>query len=218
MIARLLISSSLDERIGEIEKMLSDNGIRGNHPDLLYFPANSKLGIESAKMIKTHFSKKPYSAKGRAVALEDAAGLTTEAQNALLKTLEEPPPEALLILGAGSEAKLLPTILSRCQIIRIKLPFGGPELRVKNEKQQKEIDELIKASIQERFEYIEKLKDKEEFLKFMTSHLHQKLALHPKGANVSFLKELLQAEGWAQQNVNIRAILEYLMLVMPKVL
>lgn len=203
MIARLLISSSEKIRVTAIEKILTDHQISRNHPDLLYFQKEERLGIAEARKIKNYFSLKPYLAKGRVVVMEDASALTHEAQNALLKTLEELPEEALFILGAPSDAHFLPTVLSRCEIIRVK----GIGYRVKD---NEEIEKLISSSIEDRFEYIEKLKDKEEFLQALVSYFHQKLPSH-----LSYSKELLQAEEWAAQNVNIRGILEYLMLVMP---
>ena len=214
MIARLVISSSSGLRKEEIVQTLRLHlkGIKLNHPDILYFLADSKLGIEQARKIKEHFSLKPYGAKGRAVVLEDAESLTIEAQNALLKTIEELPESAILILGASSDEKFLRTILSRCQIIRIK----NQEPRMKNEEALIAIEELIKKDISERFEYIEKLKDREEFLKALVRYFHQNLHLHLKGVKLNFLKELMQAEKWVKQNVNTRAILEYLMLVMPQ--
>lgn len=230
MIARLLISPILETRVGEIEKILKDFDLSPNHPDLLYFTYDSKLGIEKAREIKGHFSLKPYSAKGRAVVLEDASNLTVEAQNALLKTLEEPPPQAILILGAPSDSKLLPTILSRCEIIRLQdeysntLKYHSKQSLPLRGKYAEDIDRLITSFMEERFEYIEKLKDREEFLHalisyFEETYFHKNLAFHMTGGNMdykNFLKELLQAEQWAEANVNIRAILEYLMLVMPQ--
>lgn len=203
MIARLLISEVFKTKVEEIEKQLVSRSVTKNHPDVLYFNSSAKLGIEQARIIKKHFSLKPYSAKGRVVVLEDASSLTVEAQNALLKTLEEPPADAILLLGASSVAKFLPTVLSRCQIIRVQ----GKAERVKDH--EKEIEKLEKATIEERFEFVEKLKDKEAFLKSLVDYFYQK-------RDMSFLKELLKAEQLAQRNVNIRAILEYLMLVMPR--
>lgn len=181
-----------------------------NHPDLLYIKAGEKLGIAEARKIKMHFSLKPYSAKGRVVVLEDAPSLTIEAQNALLKTLEELPQEAMLILGASSDANFLPTILSRCQIIHLENPRShrNPTSEVGF---IQDIEKLLSVGIEERFGYIEKLKNKEEFLGALLLYFHQDLARHK-----DFLVKLLQAEEWAKQNVNIRAILEYLMLVMPR--
>lgn len=202
VIARLLISQS----ITEIKNQLHSHIVSGkvNYPDVLYFKQGEKLGIAEARKIKEHFSLKPYSAKGRTVILEDAGGLTPEAQNALLKTIEELPLDAELILGAESEANLLPTILSRCQVTRIQ----SAEFRVQNHTE--DIEKLVNSTIEQRFLYVEKLKDKEGFLLNLISFFHQK-----SPADSLFLKELLQAEQWNKQNVNLRAILEYLMLVMP---
>jgi len=221
VIARLLISPILETRVKQISEILSKENITPNHPDLLYFPYDSKLGIGEARKIKEHFSLKPYSAKGRAVVLEDASALTTEAQNALLKILEEPPEEALILLGAKSESDLLPTVLSRCQIVHLDTDLRGGEPTTYGVG-IKDIDKLLEASIEERFEYIEKLKDREELLHAMVSYFRNQLLQmsHDRGtfdkAKLhNFLKELLQAERWTAQNVNTRAILEYLMMVMP---
>lgn len=213
MIAKLLISPNLEDRKKEIANQLASHIGSGNtdHPDILYFPADSKLGIEQARKIKEHFSFKPYQAQGRAVVLEDASSLTIEAQNALLKTIEELPENSLLILSATSDAQLLPTIISRCEIIH---PVNNKRSTSEVE-QSDEIEKLLDSTIEERFEYIEKLKEKEEFLQALVKYFHHNLPSHISSGNVNFLKELLQAEKWQKQNVNIRAILEYLMLVMP---
>lgn len=216
MIARLLISPDLKTRVEEIEELLKTNNLSPNHPDLLYFPYDSKLGIAEARKIKMHFTLKPYSAKGRAAVLEDASVLTIEAQNALLKTLEEPPAEAILVLGAPSESKLLPTILSRCEIIRLE-PKPSNTLAY-HSKYTQDLERLLNAPVEERFEYIEKLKDRKEFLQALVLYFHNQMS-SDRGTygkdQLPFLKELLQAEEWANANVNIRAILEYLMLIMP---
>lgn len=221
MIAKLLISSSSDARVSIIEKELKKYSLAKTHPDLLYFEQNEKLGIAEARKIKEHFSLKPYSAKGRGVVLEDASMITVEAQNALLKTFEDLPKEALLILGASSDASFLPTILSRCQIVHLK-PTASPAVVAgeASETGLKDIEKLLSANPEERFEYIEKLKSKDEFLHILILFFRQMLyAPRPRLGKLEatrFLKELLQSEQWARQNVNIRAILEYLMLVMPK--
>ncbi len=212
MIARLLISSSKDRLKEEITEILRLNlsGYRTNHLDLLYIQAGEKLGIAEARRIKNHFSLKPYSAKGKAVVLEDASVMTVEAQNALLKTLEELPAEALLILGTSSEANFLPTVLSRCQIIHLQDTNPAGDTHPTPGVGKEDIEKLISSSVEERFAFIEKLKNKEEFLKVLIRYFNQDVA-----KNKNLLMKLLQAEEWAKQNVNIRAILEYLMLEMP---
>ena len=220
MIARLLISPNIEQRKEEILKQLRSHlparqaGMSGgdtNHPDLLYIPSDLKLGIVEARKIKNHFSLKPYSAKGRVVVLEDAEELTVDAQNALLKTLEELPEQALFILGASSGSMFLPTVLSRCEITQIP-PGRWDNLAPSTQ----DIEKLLQSTIEQRFEYIEKLKNREQFLKDLISYFYHNMASHLEGGSVNFLKELLEAEKWQKHNVNIRAILEYLMLKMPK--
>ncbi|EKD85378.1 MAG: hypothetical protein ACD_38C00035G0002 [uncultured bacterium] len=220
MIARLLLSPDKERIKEEIQKTLASHIECGNvkHPDILFFPAGEKLGIAEARKIKEHFSLKPFSAKGRAAVLEDASILTPEAQNALLKTIEELTRDALLILGASSDANFLPTVLSRCEIVRLEttgLAGGEPTTY---EVYIKEIEKLLDSSFENRFEYVEKIKNKEEFLHCLVYFFRQEMLknAYKKPDVLQFLKELLPAEQWAKQNVNIRAILEYLMLVMPK--
>lgn len=221
MIARLLISSLPETRITEIKKVILSYLPNGDtiHPDLLYINSGEKIGVAESKKIKDHFSLKPYSAKGRIAVLEDTSEMTPEAQNALLKTTEELPDQAILILGSSTESNLLTTILSRCQIIYLDNPsddIGQPI----DSTFEEDLKILLASGPEERFAYIEKLKDKENLLHFLTSGFRK--MLHGQEENLKprevteFLKQLLTAEKWARQNVNIRGILEYLMLVMPQ--
>ncbi len=211
MIAKLLLSEFFKERDKKINEFLVQIKISNPHPDLLIFPKDSKLGIEQARKIKDYFSLKPYSAKGKTVVLEDASALTKEAQNALLKTLEELPKNALFLLGSDSESRFLPTVLSRCQIIHLTDTDLSSLRHMTYEVYTKDIEKLMESTTEQRFEYIEKLKDREELLRSLLNYFHKTL-LKPS----SFLKELALTTEWEQQNVNIRAILEYLMLVMPQ--
>lgn len=210
MIARLLISKSINTRKEKIEELLIQAGLTKTHPDTLLYSSDSKLGIEQARKIKEHFSLKPYSAKGRAVVLEEAGDLTPEAQNALLKIIEELPVDANFFLGVSALAQILPTVISRCEVISLE------EATSKNRDTLfPQVEKLLESSLEERFQYIEKLKEKEEFLHVLTSYFHQNLKPNSP-ERIEFLKALLQAEQWANQNVNLRAILEYLMLKMPR--
>lgn len=213
MIARLVISQNSTQIKQEVQKSLLLSGLSNPHPDLLYFDSSQKLGIEQARKVKQFLSLKPFSAKGKAVVLEDASKLTAEAQNSLLKTLEELSSECLFILGAKSDVNFLPTILSRCQIIKLDQPApnqggSGPATP--------EVERLIQMGIADRFEYIEKLKDRQQFLLDLTAFFRDKMVKEPENREIfEFVKNLMLAQEWAAQNVNIRAILEYLMLVMP---
>lgn len=197
MIARLLISGSSGALASQLKPY------RKSHPDVLFFGAEEKLGIAEARKIKDHFSLKPHSAKGKTVVIEDASLMTEEAQNALLKTLEELPEDAEFILAASSESTFLPTILSRC---RIEYLSGNPS----SENTGHNIAELQSFSKEERFEYVERIKNREELLFSLLSYFRSNIAEYPQ-----FTAKVLEACKWHKQNVNIRAILEYLMLEMP---
>jgi DNA polymerase III delta prime subunit len=81
--------------------------------------ATQSIGIDDVKNMQKKIFLKPIKSKEKAVIIEDAQLLTTEAQNALLKVLEEPPANTLLFLGSESKEALLPTILSRCSIVAL---------------------------------------------------------------------------------------------------
>src|SRR4029450_8202547 len=63
---------------------------------------------------------KPFSARRKVAIIDDADYLNKEGANCLLKTLEEPPPKSLLIMIGTSEQRQVPTIRSRCQIVRFQ--------------------------------------------------------------------------------------------------
>ncbi len=212
MIAKLLIHSLLETRVGEIEKILASLELKKDHPDVLWLDDEQKLGVEAAKKIRQYLSLKPYSATGRAVVVESAQNFTADAQNSLLKTLEEPPTEAIILLGADSDKNVLQTVLSRVQIVALgKTSDNRPQSA--EDQIAVDVEKLLSGSIEQRFEYIEKLEDKEALLFELVDYFHQHLSKHPE--YLEFTKELINAEEWKQANGNIRAILEYLMLKMP---
>ena len=97
-----------------------------SHPYFkLIEPIDAKMiSIESVRDI-THFLMLRTAGgdhTARVVLIENAGMMTTQAQNALLKTIEEPPPGTVLILTAPNELDILPTIRSRVQAISVKLP------------------------------------------------------------------------------------------------
>jgi DNA polymerase-3 subunit delta' len=85
------------ERVGE------DGKLRKNIP------------VDDARKLSEFFSKSPASAPYRVAIVDAADDLNVNAANALLKTLEEPPPRGVLLMVAHSPGRLLPTIRSRCR-------------------------------------------------------------------------------------------------------
>lgn len=92
---------------------------------LVIRPADSgSISIEVVREVERFLSLKVpgQQAVNRVLIVEDAHSMTIEAQNALLKTLEEPPAGTVILLTASHERALLPTILSRVQLLRLRKP------------------------------------------------------------------------------------------------
>ncbi|MBW2056687.1 MAG: DNA polymerase III subunit delta' [Deltaproteobacteria bacterium] len=90
-----------------------------NHPDVSVMgPEGQFIRIETIRKLQRSLSFRPYEGKKRVCILDGADRMKAEGANALLKTLEEPPPDTLLILVATQGDLLLPTIVSRCQQLK----------------------------------------------------------------------------------------------------
>ncbi len=95
--------------------------ISGNHPDVIHIkPSNAVIRIVQIRELLQTLSLKPYESKTRVAIISDAHAMNPEASNALLKMLEEPPDQTVLILTTEQRFDLLPTVVSRCQQIRFK--------------------------------------------------------------------------------------------------
>lgn len=93
-----------------------------------------EIKIEQVRDLQHQLNLSPYQASYKIAIIEEADWLTLEAGNAFLKTLEEPSSRSLLILTASTAESLLPTIVSRCQLIKflpvptVKIEAGLAEL------------------------------------------------------------------------------------------
>jgi DNA polymerase-3 subunit delta' len=93
----------------------------GTHPD--FFRAvreeeKNEFSIGQMRELCTAFSLKSARGRGKVVLLDDADDLNQASANCFLKTLEEPPPRSLVILIGSTPDRQLPTVVSRCQVIR----------------------------------------------------------------------------------------------------
>ena len=87
----------------------------GNAIDVIEVDAASNRGIDEIRDLREKVNYAPNQARYKVYIIDEVHMLTKEASNALLKTLEEPPPHIIFILATTEAHKLLPTILSRCQ-------------------------------------------------------------------------------------------------------
>lgn len=113
MISHLLIA----EKKRFADKYIKDR-LKGKN-DLLFeiLPEGKKYSIGEVKMVLAEM--KVYNPQKRIFYFPSFDSSSIEAQNAMLKALEEPPPNVQFILAAGSESKLLPTIVSRTKVITV---------------------------------------------------------------------------------------------------
>jgi DNA polymerase-3 subunit delta' len=107
----------------------------GTHPDLALVEPEEEEGEEGAsaskrakpitvdqvRQLSALLASTAHRSAGKAIVLHPAEALNAAASNALLKSLEEPPPGALFILVAHRPALLLPTVRSRCQLVPIRI-------------------------------------------------------------------------------------------------
>ncbi len=169
MTSFIVISRSKDQRQRYATDYCHELGI--NKYDISVIEKNSdskkniqSIGIDEIKSLHKSIFLKPLNSKVKAVILEDAHLMTIEAQNALLKVLEEPPEHTIIILGVNSSDSLLPTVLSRCQII--ELPSSNVSLSVAEKAEFEQIiSNLFMMRVGERLKKAEELgQDKEEAL------------------------------------------------------
>ncbi|MDP8256388.1 MAG: DNA polymerase III subunit delta' [Candidatus Alcyoniella australis] len=95
--------------------------IRGTHPDIVELtPEKDFITIGQVRELQASMAYRPYEGRFRVISVAPAEAMNANAQNALLKTLEEPPQGNVLILICASPQRLLRTIQSRCQ----RMVFG----------------------------------------------------------------------------------------------
>lgn len=97
--------------------------LTGNQPDIIYVGHEkpNTIGVEDVRsQINSDIAVKPYSSPYKIYIINEGEKMTPQAQNALLKTLEEPPAYAVLLILTTNAEELLPTILSRCVVLHMK--------------------------------------------------------------------------------------------------
>lgn len=105
--------------------------LSGNHPDIIYVTHEkpASIGVDDVRrQINDTVQVKPYSSSYKLYIVDEAQKMTVQAQNALLKTIEEPPAYAVILLLTTNSEAFLPTILSRCVKMSLK-PLSDGQVR-----------------------------------------------------------------------------------------
>ncbi len=137
----LIYGGDIKNRVQKAEELISEISIPLNpNADLFKLenePDKKSIGIKEVKNAINWLSDKPFSAPNKCLFIPQAEKLTLDAQNSLLKTLEEPPSKSLIILSTKRAEDLIQTVLSRCRKISCE----------KTENEARETNQPLFASI-----------------------------------------------------------------------
>lgn len=213
----------LDLGIGKWDLTVFDKaGFSGNDTK----KQQPSIGITETKNILEGVFLKPVSGKNKALIIHDAQLMTIEAQNSMLKTLEEPPDHTYLILTAESTDALLPTIRSRCRIIEL-----AADLKLSDhdrEEFNKQADDLINIEVADALILSESLaKNKEKCLIWFNNMIYllrDRIYLKAKENDSKKLQQYSYILKQFQDtyiilkttNVNLRFCLEHMFLSIAK--
>lgn len=187
------------------------------------FPSPS-IGIEQIREIKNKLRFKSYQKIINLIIIYDIHKATAEAQNSLLKILEEPPPDSLFVLTSGFEELILPTVVSRCKIVKDTALHKDTRI---DESTFALLRQILQSSPGKRLLISQKITGKkEDSLKFLDSILPvmKNLLLNPS-QDISLtdrqiggvITKVLNARSYLEKNVNPKATLDILLLSFPKI-
>jgi len=189
-----------------------------NNPDYFEIRAEQKqsIGIKQTRDMINWLQLKPYQSENKLAIIKEAEKLTIEAQNSLLKTLEEPPANSYIFLITKNHRSLLQTIISRARLIRLgsqATEADGVEAEI----------EILQAPIHEQIKWIEektKIKnpiERKNALHVFLSEVHgQVLEQEDRSKKLANLKLIETTLEGLKRNINQKLLLENLLFNFQK--
>lgn len=198
------------------------NFAAGSNPDYLEISGDEAIKIEVIRDLSYKMSLKPYSGRHKIAVIDNAHNMTVEAANGLLKVLEEPKPQTLIILVTHNPHRLLPTILSRSQKIGFG-PLADPPDGLSEELAARELlsrdlfQRFISRSPGERLVLAAEMSEQEtpelkDTLDRWLGFLQTTLRLDPNPSTMGRIKGLMRAQRLLDQNVSAKLLLSELMI------
>ena len=187
--------------------------LSGNHPDLIYVTHEkpASIGVDDIReQINDTIMVRPYSSYYKVYIVDEAEKMTVQAQNALLKTIEEPPSYAVILLLTTNQDAFLPTILSRCVQLKLK-PLRDEVVReylVQSLGVEESQAEIYAAFARGNLGKAIHLAESEEF-RVMYDALILMLK-HLKDADISELLEYIRK--LKEENLDIRGCLDFMQM------
>jgi hypothetical protein len=220
----LLLCRSTESQLSQVQSFLTQQDQRWvayfspNNPDLHVIDANDEgVQISDVRQLIADLSLRPFQESQSLFVILGADSASLPAQQALLKSLEEPPAHTQILLAVTQPGKLLPTIQSRCVLYKWPAEAGGdlPDLQAAaafwQELSSKNFGELVLES--------EKFKEREQALSFVHEllvFLHQQ---NQRSPNLSFVRAVQicqQTQQYLEQNVAVRLALENCFFALKK--
>lgn len=179
--------------------------------DQTWLLASQRISIGDVRQFERDLLLLPVESSRRVGIILFAEQLTLEASHALLKSLEDPPPHAVFLLGAASEDQVLPTIRSRCQRWRIQPRTRPAEVKVR------QLRQLQKMTYRERFAIADAWTKGDTFLSEFDQLLGEARAMFLAGSlDPRVVTQLLELRTLATTNVTPRLLAEVVMLTLGK--
>lgn len=196
----------------------------GNHPDFRVVGRDEdSVKVEEMREVCREAAYTPYLSGKKIYFFPDFSRLTEVAANAFLKTLEEPPSGVIFLALAGSEAEILPTVLSRMQ--RVHLYFAEETAKTGEAGAGGEEEEALLAStdLLALFRAAEKWEKKDrsevdEYLRHLAGRFRKELIADPWNPDsFRILQAIRRSRDHLAANVNLRLLLEDLFLTVYEV-
>lgn len=212
MATSIIISSNFNKFIEDKLAQLKGDTISST-VDLLNIDVEqgkSSIGISKMLDLKKWVNIKPFKGNNKIAIIYHAHLLTTEAQNSILKLLEEPNLSTQIILVCNNFQKLLPTIISRCQLIEDLTNLNSEDIS---------ISEFIKLDLLDKFEYLEKLNSPnnkkegiEYFLKMLLNYFRELLLKTKNRSIIEKIKLINEAKRMIDAKVPSKNVLDNLLI------
>ena len=207
MHAFLIVGNTHDGRSREIEKRIVE--LKISQWDIIRLPDLPAIGIGDIRDFQRYIHLAPQNSPAKAGVLTAIDRLTPEAQNALLKTLEEPPPKTYLLAETEYPETLLPTILSRFSLVNL----GATIPAAVDEKINADfIEKLFSGSPGQRIQIVDPFlatrADAETFVTSLIQTAQKELLKHPSKKLTILIRNLLTAKSQLSVNVNPKLVVD----------
>ena len=195
--------------------LLEKQGIETHANPDVYTRTYAQFGVEEARELRERAGSRAVS-EARRIFIISAPGMTSEAQNALLKTLEEPPADAMFFIIVPSPETLLPTLRSRMQ----RLPISSDVLS----EEAVDMKKFLAAAPEKRIDMLRPLLEKDDdekrdigaILSFLSS-LEHALSENPAQAGEGLTAIYRARKYIMDKGALVKPLLEQVALLLPRV-